>query len=802
MKNPMPQQQISKETLNEPRYRQLGNVGKPTGGNKWFSFEKNTLYLAVCVIRAKGLQSLTEYKESINPSVTVDWAQIRREVDMKEDNPDPFWNETVFFKVDCNEKALDSVNLNIDHFRKWIGSKIMINVWDSTGFSKAPLGYCEIDFTTVFNNRKPKLVDSTFGKSGLVSRYVYISKQKLISPVTSQGGTNIQGEATGNERHVELMIYFEMGNGKRVGPAKKGKPKDKKSKAARKEEERMRGKKLIRDPKISADNLRQARDFWLQALDSVPEFDKRTFAFCGIDEFSGNVYYLPTFLSVMVPPAVIKSDSTLLYYVTSIETVLRKSNENYLQAKKRQIELNKIAPGLRVWSDPWYFLDKRRGDHRDHAILLCNFLLGLKKDAYVCVGRARTESLGEQEHVWVMTREDFENDFPKTIRFWEPSIGATYVRMNRRLKKRGNFDKKEVIDLDDGQYIEETLKMQHAEDGFSDDDEGGDNYNTDYSQKVSQIEAARERKRFQYRLRQDLKSRLITDEKEEERWEKHQEKQFDNLGQVDLPYSGIDVVFNNKNVYANLQQPNPEMISYDFEDDLIWRSFKGRYENENIEGKLRDDGEKYFWQPGKDNIIKQFYPDKTMVGTKAREQVVDIKEREMVKIIEGAMQGYREFRSESTKFLQKFPFQEALQGQDDTAVIYMKKRLEEECEHGSRDRNLIAREIRKIQLTNREEEIGDSGDICGYKDIEAIREVWYKDIIESIPNTRKYEELMFFFKHADSSRISDRIVEKIAKKFLHIPNSRNPRYVVAVKIHRLPGYISPVRVLVCVIYDK
>lgn len=40
-----------------------------------------------------------------------------------------------------------------------------------------------------------------------------------------------------------------------------------------------------------------------------------------------------------------------------------------------------------VWQSPNFFLEVRKGDMEDHAILLCNLLLGLGMDAYVCVGR-------------------------------------------------------------------------------------------------------------------------------------------------------------------------------------------------------------------------------------------------------------------------------------------------------------------------------------------------------------------------------------------------------------------------------
>jgi len=38
-------------------------------------------------------------------------------------------------------------------------------------------------------------------------------------------------------------------------------------------------------------------------------------------------------------------------------------------------------------------------DHEDHAVLLCNLLLGFGLDTYVCVG-----TNGEGSHAWVMQR--------------------------------------------------------------------------------------------------------------------------------------------------------------------------------------------------------------------------------------------------------------------------------------------------------------------------------------------------------------------------------------------------------------
>ena len=55
---------------------------------------------------------------------------------------------------------------------------------------------------------------------------------------------------------------------------------------------------------------------------------------------------------------------------------------------------------------------------QDHAIYLCNLLLGLELDAYVCVGRLHDSAKGEKRHVWVMVREESGG-----VRMWETSTG-------------------------------------------------------------------------------------------------------------------------------------------------------------------------------------------------------------------------------------------------------------------------------------------------------------------------------------------------------------------------------------------
>ncbi|XP_041454827.1 centrosomal protein of 76 kDa-like [Lytechinus variegatus] len=71
-----------------------------------------------------------------------------------------------------------------------------------------------------------------------------------------------------------------------------------------------------------------------------------------------------------------------------------------------------------MWSSVHAFLSKNKGDCEDHAVLLCNFLLGFGLNAFVCVG---TKGKG-QAHSWVMTLGS-----DGLVTFWESLTCQRYI---------------------------------------------------------------------------------------------------------------------------------------------------------------------------------------------------------------------------------------------------------------------------------------------------------------------------------------------------------------------------------------
>ena len=85
---------------------------------------------------------------------------------------------------------------------------------------------------------------------------------------------------------------------------------------------------------------------------------------------------------------------------------------------------------IEVWHSMQAFLTRGWGDVEDHAVLLCNLLLGFGLDAYICIG---TNSEGA--HSWVMTIDESSDiKQPKPI-FWECLTGQRFEISDPRIHR-------------------------------------------------------------------------------------------------------------------------------------------------------------------------------------------------------------------------------------------------------------------------------------------------------------------------------------------------------------------------------
>jgi hypothetical protein len=153
-------------------------------------------------------------------------------------------------------------------------------------------------------------------------------------------------------------------------------------------------------------------------------------------------------------------------------------------------------------------------------------------------------------------------------------------------------------------------------------------------------------------------------------------------------------------------------------------------------------------------------------------------------------------------------------------IDYIDKRLADECRLGERCPSLLARERaaaapqmvfngigdgdRKFSETSKllKENQGQEGALSKAKDnLRVLRQLWRRSIIGPLQKTQVFAEMLFNFKHAETSRISDQVIAKLGS-MLSKGDTQQPKFALGVKIDRLPGMISPVRVLVCCVYTK
>jgi len=225
-----------------------------------------------------------------------------------------------------------------------------------------------------------------------------------------------------------------------------------------------------------------------------------------------------------------------------------------------------ISNDADAWASPKFFLDIKKGDSEDHAMLCANLFLGLGIDTYVCVGKACVQTMdelteevtvgpGEDTHTWVMTRPG-----DGSVIFWESCTGKEY----QLLKRWGGSD--------DNQQEEDD---EEEADGEGEEEEDGDEdkafaafYEDDVTLNNEQLIA----KDFWRNEMMDHANATAfggaSDDSSEEE---------EDLGlpvpPVLPPYYSVQVVFNHENVWANLQNLNPVKCMYEIDNAEQWKPF-------------------------------------------------------------------------------------------------------------------------------------------------------------------------------------------------------------------------------------
>jgi len=236
--------------------------------------------------------------------------------------------------------------------------------------------------------------------------------------------------------------------------------------------------------------------------------------------------FLPTYLTKLVPPAEMRNPLAIFRMIQCF--TYSSDKETFSQDD--------------IWTSPNFFMEIKKGDSEDHAILMFNLFLGIDLDVYLCRGKTKFGV----DHVWLMTREP-----EGSVTFWEPSLGKTYLLPSRW---------KGTIKVDDNvehkKEKENYTKFPEHELLF---------YDPDITLSVEEIVQESGYDDFM-----DMKTLPIRKDIQIEA--QHEQEVFD-FPLVDVPYQSIEVIFNHKNIWGNIQRLEPEKIYFDLEDAGYWHPY-------------------------------------------------------------------------------------------------------------------------------------------------------------------------------------------------------------------------------------
>lgn len=672
------------------------------------------------IVRARGLYSLVGYRESLSPSVSVEWNQQQRSTDIVEGTSEPFWGQTMSFNIPLDEEGF---------VLKRVGqTALLFKCWDNDSLGKDPLGFAKIDFLQVLNG-----ATNSDGSLFLFQKTFDLHIPEFYQK-TGKKSPTLQVEISFNNEFALGEIQNLLGN----------------------------SKDLSEEPahydEASDAEFARAAEAWIDVQSNlhrlVPEGTERYFQYQGLDETSGNPVFLPRILGDIYPPAGLSivsnanqdSDPSddFMYFVHNIEyrrSSIPSSSSLVNEDNEENVDFDIKRPPVERWMDPYTFLERRSGDFKEHAVLLCNLMMSLNLDVYVVIGSAQYTSSSNAknvtEHYWVMTRE-----LDGTVKFWEASNLKVYTLESMNALKR--WRRIERTESEDPCVYEESKVSVISEEGPLRIDERS-YVKTKVIPKYSVFD--------QKKASRDNFKEAFDSEDEHRMNMLHLDGFSESIPADDFPYISVDVIFNKDNLYANLQEANPLSIDYTLEDETRWFRF-----------------------PYKKTFDSPYYEVQTLRGLAPRQLILNLQEEIMQSIVV-AIQQYREgFNVQYTNF---FP-------DDELQLIHKRLALEE----------FLSRiEVCQSSKTEIEKERRLSV-------IERMDTSFTQKLSSKLLEGYTYSEKRLRFKHTNSSRIADIIVSALKTNLLNIPEKNDPHFVVAARIERLPSFVTTTRVLVGVVYRE
>ncbi len=478
-------------------FREYAQMGEPNPPELRDYKPYNSSYLVVKIVKAQNLIAADDTGYS-DPYITLEWGGQWAKTKIVYENTNPTFNETLFFHIRC----CDPKNITKEELIAMPYVRICCWDHDETGSSDFlgeaklylhQLTGCEADP----DQPEPDVVPQPKTQSVIV----YRSRRRgakprpvVIRTRVFQGALKLQGLPLGYDSFVTVEAYFRTPEGDLMMPS----PSDKSIRRLMV----LPNLKLMEEtqqlcfcypvntitetvvcPAVEAGLKCETLEQWRRKLGKYPAAMRRTIKFQGetrsqgffVPNQFGQKHFLPTFVTAMTPPKdyidVSENPSMAIwssqkpnscYKVAQFIRTMEFTNHD--NAEDAAVNLSNYT-----WQSSDFFLSMKKSNLQSHALLLLNMFLGLKTDAYLCVGYVRTpptratiiaarakyeklpqhvidEKLAALEgppkwHVWLMTRESTSNccggefkdvEGEGAVKFWEVSKGAYYLPLPNR----------------------------------------------------------------------------------------------------------------------------------------------------------------------------------------------------------------------------------------------------------------------------------------------------------------------------------------------------------------------------------
>ena len=388
----------------------------------------------------------------------------------------------------------------------------------------------------------------------------------------------------------------------------------------------------------------------------------------------------------------------------------------------------------------------------------------IEKRVFICVGSLKQR---RTKHLWIMT---INSDY-KGVRFWEVTNNTSFL-LDCRVASSENLEK--YLNKEDIEF--KFLQLDMQEDHKSNRDESveiptpEDSMSDDYGNESDEEDGAKDKKKngdalirkndlAQAELRFKHKSIGIQEDKgkpigksylDKKRDDEKRDKQnyisivqeprhLPGAKEVDVPYRTIDMIFNNKNIYMNMQHYDPARIIYDIYDDTLWSPF----------------------MPGNQKIFGAFYAPPILYPPLHLPSAKKLHEN-IIKEIKIGISALRSGKNLGTSW----------KNQKDTFV------------------DLMETHLKFFELAARGEFTEEESKSEKFR--------WSRRIRQFMPKYYRMTAIPAHFNYPEPDRITSVLLEK-AKDFF-VADHKNIKWAVAVRIFPYVGKVISIRTLVAAIY--